>query len=164
MSGVGAQHQNARAERAIQTIMSMARTFLVHVSLRWNEWGTDSLRLWPFAVRHAAWIYNCLPNRITGLTPIERATKQKSKHIDLNRAHVWGCPCYVLDPALQDGKKIPKFNRRRRLGQFVGFSPNHSSLVALVCNLTTGFVSPQYHVVFDDHFYTVLEALPNVRW
>ena len=81
MSGVGMQHQNTRAERAIQTIMSMARTFLVHVSLRWNEWGTDSLKLWPFAVRHAAWIYNCLPNRITGLTPIERGTKQKSKHI-----------------------------------------------------------------------------------
>ena len=88
MSGVGAQHQNARAERSIQTVTAMARTFLVHVSLRWNEWGTDSLRLWPFAVRHAAWIYDRLPNRITGLTPIERGTKQKSNHVDLNRAHV----------------------------------------------------------------------------
>ena len=29
------------------------------------------------------------------------------------------------------------------------------SLVPLVRNPTTGFVSPQYHVVFDDHFYTV---------
>jgi transposase InsO family protein len=28
-SGFGAQHQNARAERAIQTIMYMARTFMV---------------------------------------------------------------------------------------------------------------------------------------
>jgi len=32
-SGVGTQHQNARAERAIQTIMYMARTFMVHASL-----------------------------------------------------------------------------------------------------------------------------------
>ena len=32
-SGVGAQHQNARAERAIQTLMYMARTFMVHASL-----------------------------------------------------------------------------------------------------------------------------------
>ncbi len=31
--GVGAQHQNSKAERAIQTIMYMARTFLVHSSL-----------------------------------------------------------------------------------------------------------------------------------
>jgi hypothetical protein len=28
-------------------------------------------------------------------------------------------------------------------------------LVATVCHLTTGFVSPQFHVVFDDHFHTV---------
>jgi hypothetical protein len=32
-SGVGAQDQNSTAERAIQTIMYMARTFLVHLSL-----------------------------------------------------------------------------------------------------------------------------------
>eukprot|EP00956_Cyclotella_meneghiniana_P011178 scaffold15697_cov40-Cyclotella_meneghiniana.AAC.6 len=29
-SGVGAQHQNAEAERAIQTVMYMARTFMIH--------------------------------------------------------------------------------------------------------------------------------------
>jgi transposase InsO family protein len=32
-SGVGVQHQNSKAERAIQTIMYMAHTFLVHSSL-----------------------------------------------------------------------------------------------------------------------------------
>jgi hypothetical protein len=36
-SGVGAQHQNARAERAIQTIMYMARCFMVHSSLHWTD-------------------------------------------------------------------------------------------------------------------------------
>ncbi len=37
-SGDGAQHQNACcAERAIQTIMYMARTFMVHASLHWTE-------------------------------------------------------------------------------------------------------------------------------
>ena len=41
------------------------------------------------------------------------------------------------------------------MGQFVGFSEQHSSLVALVRNLETGHVSPQYHVVFDDKFETV---------
>ena len=35
-SGVGAQHQNARAELAIQTIMYMARTFMIHSSLHWS--------------------------------------------------------------------------------------------------------------------------------
>ena len=36
-SGVGAKHQNSLAERAIQTIIYMARTFMVHVSLHWCE-------------------------------------------------------------------------------------------------------------------------------
>jgi len=33
--------------------------------------------------------------------------------------------------------------------------PEHASLVALVLNLQTGLVSPQFHVVFDDDFSTV---------
>ncbi len=32
-SGVGAKHQNGRAEQLIQTILSMACTFMIHVSL-----------------------------------------------------------------------------------------------------------------------------------
>jgi hypothetical protein len=36
-SGIGAQHQNARAECAIQTIMYMVQTFMVHASLHWTE-------------------------------------------------------------------------------------------------------------------------------
>ncbi|KAL7475537.1 hypothetical protein ACHAW6_001446, partial [Cyclotella cf. meneghiniana] len=42
-----------------------------------------------------------------------------------------------------------------RVGHFLGFSNQHSSTVALVQNLHTGHVSPQYHVVFDDKFETV---------
>jgi len=59
-SGVGAKHQNSLAERAIQTVMYMARTFMVHVSLYWTEHGVDDLALWGFIVKHAAWawIYN----------------------------------------------------------------------------------------------------------
>ena len=41
------------------------------------------------------------------------------------------------------------------MGQFLGFSRFHSSTVALVQNLHTGYVSPQYHVVFDNKFETV---------
>eukprot|EP00956_Cyclotella_meneghiniana_P015168 scaffold23014_cov71-Cyclotella_meneghiniana.AAC.1 len=61
---------------------------------------------------------------------------------------------YVLDPKLQDGKKLPKWNRHARMGQFLGFSRQHSSTVALV-QIHTGYVSPQYHVVFDGNFQTV---------
>jgi hypothetical protein len=93
--GVGAQHQNAKAERAIQTVMYMARTFMVHASLHWTEHGVDDISLWPFAVKHAVWLYNRVPNRESGLTLMEFITKQKADHSDLLHSHVWGCPAYV---------------------------------------------------------------------
>ncbi len=45
---VGAQHQNACAEWAIQTIMYMARTSMVHSLLHWTDCGSDDLSLWSF--------------------------------------------------------------------------------------------------------------------
>ena len=68
---------------------------------------------------------------------------------------------------------IPKWNRRSRLGQFLGFSQQHLTLVANVRHLTTGYVSPQYHCVFDDLFTTVygvdkpndvMDALVQMLW
>ena len=41
------------------------------------------------------------------------------------------------------------------MGQFLGFSDEHSTLVAMVRNLATNFASPQFHVVFDDKFSTI---------
>ena len=43
---------------------------------------------------------------------------------------------------------------------FLGFSQVHSLLVALVLNVSTGKISPQYYVVFDDKFSTVT-SLPT---
>ena len=157
-SGVGAQHQNGAAERAIQTIFWMARTYMLHVALRWNEYDVDSPKLWPFAVQHATWVYNRVPNIKTGLTPLERISGIKADHRDLLRTHVWGSPCYVLDPKLQNSKKLGKFDKRARLGQYLGFSAEHSSLVAVVRHLSTGHVSPQWHVVFDDKFESVFSS------
>ena len=73
----------------------------------------------------------------------------------LRRARVFGCPTYVLDPKLQDGKKIPKWEARARTGMFLGFSDVHSSTVGLILNIRTGYISPQYHVVYDEKFETV---------
>ena len=133
----------------------MARSFMIHAALNWGEDGSDDLSLWSLALDHASWLYNKIPQRRTGMTPQEVATSCKSDHKDLARTHVWGCPCYVLEPKLQNGQKLPKWNRRARMGQFMGFSRSHSSTVALVQNLHTGYISPQYHVVFDDKFKTV---------
>jgi len=117
--------------------MYMARTFMVHSSLHWAE-------------------YNRLPYSDSGLTPMELLTRSKANHRDILRCHVWGCPVFVLDPKLQNDQKLPKWNRRARMGQFLGFLDEHSSLVANVRNLSTGYISPQFHLVFDDLFETVV--------
>jgi hypothetical protein len=83
----------------------------------------------------------------------------RSPSAELLQTHVFGCPVYVLDASLQDGKKIPKLNPRARLGLFLGFSDLHSSQTPLVMNMETGKISPQFHVIFDDTFQTV-NSLP----
>ncbi|EJK65425.1 hypothetical protein THAOC_13712, partial [Thalassiosira oceanica] len=99
-SGVNAQHQNAKAERAIiGIVMNMARTFMVNVSLNWAGNGVNNVNLWPLAVKHAVWLYNRIPNRTTGLTPLERLTGIKSDHRDLRRTHVWGRSFFSVWPA-----------------------------------------------------------------
>ena len=117
---------------------------MVHTSLHWVSDGADDIRLWAFAVSHAAWLYNRLPNKHLGWkSPLEVSTKTKSDHRNLLRTHIWGCPAFVLEAKLQDGQKIPKFNRRARMGQYLGFSDEHSSLVARIYSLLLNFVSPQ---------------------
>ncbi len=85
-SGVGAQHQNTHAEQAIQTIMYMTRTFMVHSSLHWTDCGLDDLSLWSFAVKHLVWVDNPLPNVKAGYTTLELFTRELSwecwQHVD----------------------------------------------------------------------------------
>ena len=55
-------------------------------------------------------------------------------------------------PLTEAGGKIPKWMPRSRRGQYMGTSPVHAETIALVRNLKTGYISPQYHTVFDDSF------------
>lgn len=151
--GVNAHHQNAMAERSIRTVSEMARALLLHASTRWKG-GIDS-SLWPMAVDYATYIYNRCPNS-HGVAPIDLFTGTTLPRHDLTHIHVWGAPVYVLDPKLQSGKKLPRWEPRSRQGIFVGYSAQHGSNVPLVLNRSTGSISPQFHVVFDDSFSSVL--------
>jgi hypothetical protein len=150
--GVNAHHKNAVAERGIRTVSELARALLLHASTHWPD-GLDGT-LWPMAVDHAVYLYNTLPNR-HGICPADLFTGTTIPRHKLRDLHVWGCPVYVLDPTLQQGKKLPRWQPRSRRGVFLGYSPFHSSDVPLVLNLQTGSISPQFHVVFDDDFSTV---------
>jgi hypothetical protein len=163
--GVNAHHKNAIAERAIRTVSELSRALLLHASSHWPD-GLDGT-LWPMAVDHAVYLYNTLPNS-HGICPADLFTGTTIPRHKLRDLHVWGCPVYVLDPTLQQGKKLPRWQPRSRRGVFLGYSPHHSSDVPLVLNLQTGSISPQFHVVFDDSFSTVaslaVETPPSDFW
>ena len=61
----------------------------------------------------------------------------------------------MLDLVLQEGKRLPKWKKKSRRAIHLGLSQLHGSNVALVLNQITGKISPQYHLVYDDHFSTV---------
>ena len=156
-SGTGAHHQNGIAEWGIKTVVQWARTMVLHVAIHWPEWA--DLELWPFALDYAAYLWNNLPSQDTGLALIKIFSQQKMLSYEhLRWAHVWGCPTYVLDPKLQDGKKLPKWQPRSWWGQFMGVSTSHASTIGLILNTRTGSVTPQYHIVHDDWFATVPNA------
>jgi hypothetical protein len=157
-AGVGAHHHNGVAERAIQTIMAMARTMMLHSAVHWPNVADASL--WPEAVDYATYIYNSMPNRRTGLAPVEILTSTKMSAHKYHDFHVWGCPVYVLDPKMQDGKSLPRWKVRSRRGQFMGISRKHASCAPRVLNLESHYISPQFHVLFDD-FYTSVDADPD---
>ena len=152
LSGPGAHHQNAVAERAIGTIISLARTTMLHAKLRWPK--AISSDLWPQAVDYAVQNYNIGPreNNTSPADMMYRTTTDRKVFADM---HVWGSPVYILNPKMQDGHKIPKFDPRSRRGVFLGLSKRHASNVPVVLNLETNRISAQFHVVVDDWFATV---------
>ena len=152
-AGVGAHHHNAQAERAIRTIMSIARAMMIHAGIHWPDVAKASL--WPMAVSHASFLWNHVPSPATGLSPSDLFTRTRWSQRKFHDLHVWGCPLYVLDKSLQDGKKIPKWKPRSHRAIYVGVSPAHASTVPLALNTSTGSITPQFHVVFDDWFATV---------
>ena len=162
-AGVGAHHHNGIAELSIRTIMTIARTCMLHAAIHWPE--TADAQLWTFAVAYAVHLSNHMPSLSSGLSPHDLFTRTRWPHAKFHGCHVWGCPVYVLDKKIQDGNKLPRWQPRCSRHMFVGLSPKHASTVPLVLNLDTGAISPQFHVVFDDWFATVAsssDSLPPI--
>ena len=58
----------------------------------------------------------------------------------------------------------PKLDARSRAGIYLRQLPIHNRNVALVLNIHTGYVSPQFHVKFDESFRTVLQHKWDATW
>lgn len=153
-SAVGAHHQNGIAERAIRTISDSARAMLIHAMIHWPH--ETSLDLWPFAVEYAVFLYNHMPRRDSLRSPVELFFDSSHDVASvLSAAKCWGCPAYVLEPTLQDGRKLPRWSPRSKLGQFLGRSREHADAVGRIRNIRTNAISAQFHVVYDNYFTTV---------
>jgi len=129
----------------------------MHAVTHWPDQA--DLELWPFTLEYAVYLWNNMPNKDSFIAPLEQFASTKFASFDhLHRMHVFGCLVYILDPKLQDGKKLPKWSPQCQRGQYLGPSLNHSSTIGRTLNLRTGHLSPQYHVVCDNHFSTVSNA------
>jgi hypothetical protein len=127
---------------------------MLHSIIHWPAEARPDL--WPMDLDQAIYLWNNVPQRSTRMAPTELFTETKfSNYNHLQRAHVWGCPVYVLDPMLQDGKKLPKWRPRARRGFYVGVSQRNSTNIGRVLNLQTGHISNQFQCVYDNHFTTV---------
>jgi len=154
MSGIGMHHQNGLAMHAIKTMQDRTHTMMLHLSMHWPD--EYDVCLWPFAMDYAVWLFNHTPQCNSGLAPMEVFCGLHLNCKTLCQAKVFGCPTYILDPKLQDGNKIPKWSLHVHLGQFLGFLHNHSSSIGLIWNLRTNYVvTPQFHVVYNQPFFTV---------
>ena len=163
--GVGAHHQNALAESKIKEICYGGRTVLLHAKRKWPS--VISTILWPFAVQSIVDRHNRLSLDENGKSPLEQFAKT-SDDIRAEDFHTWGCPVFVLEAPNQSGSiGTSKWEPRTRVGIYLGRSPSHAGNVALVLNLQSGLVSPQYHIVVDDEFTTVKyldSATPPPNW
>ena len=75
-SSVGAHHQNGIAERAIQSILSKARTILMHAAIRWPS--MVEMNLWPMAVDYVYHHSHMPPFSVGMLAPIDLLLKTQS--------------------------------------------------------------------------------------
>ena len=155
-------HHNGMAECAIQMIMSIARTMMLHTAIHWPKVADTSL--WPMAVDHAVYLYNHVPNELTGLAPINIFTCTHWTQSKFHDLHVWGCPVYVLDSTIANGKKLPCWKPHSHHSINMGHSPKHATTVPLVLNPAMGAITTTFHVIFDDWFAMVtltMDSLPD---
>jgi hypothetical protein len=61
--------------------------------------------------------------------------------------HGWGCPVYILNKTLSDGKKTPKWKPRSQRCIYIRLSKKHAASI---------------NVVFNDCFATIASSIDNL--
>ena len=139
-SEAGAHGQNKVAERAIQKVVTSAHTMMLHQDLLWLD--QFDMCMWPFMLDQASYLYNHLPTSSSTLIPLKIYTGSKLDKSILRNEKLLGCLAYVLDPKLQDGNKLLKWDPQSRQGQYLGKPSAYASSVGVIRDVRTGHVSP----------------------
>ena len=122
---------------------------------------TDAIttELCPYAIKLTIDDGNSCPED-SSLTALEHFSSTKG-HARVKQYNTFGSPCFILDPKLCQKKSVPKWTPWSRQVVHIGISPQHAVSVALVLNLKTGYISPQFHILFDDDFTTTTARIKN---
>jgi len=113
--------------------------------------------LWPFATAHAVNFLNKVlsHHHKYNCTPEQAFTQTKSIKTN-HKFQTFGCPVYFLKRGIQNDKRIyNKWMPRSRIGAYMGQSRHHASNIALILDIHSGYISPQFHCTFDTHFQTI---------
>ena len=132
---------------------------IIHANHRWSA---VNAHLWPYAIRMAA---DTMNHTLSAKHRFKATAAQvfTRSRVDVNPKD-WMpifCPVYVLKPELQSNSPHGKWKERARTGIYLGRSPCHARSVALVLNIETGRVSPQFHIKFDPTFSSVRPSSGN---
>ena len=129
-----------------------SRNQILNSKSRWSS--AIELNLWPYVLQNANDIRNNLSDKEDSTSPVERYNQgQVTPKIRCH--HTFGCPYYVLNNCLQAGGWQPKWEARASLGINLVTLPRHASSLAIILNLLTVLVSPQFLIQFDNLFETV---------
>ena len=132
-----------------------AWTMLLHAIFYWSK-IIDTI-FWPFAMKAAAERHNALSVIYQNRTPSPNLYGVAIKKFPVKTFHTLFSPVYVLNSRSQiaGGHGPPKWEPRSLIGVYLGQLTFHCGSVVMVFNPSTGRVSPQFHVIFDDYFYNV---------
>ena len=163
-AGVNAHHQNGRAEHRIRMLQELTRTQMIQAAHKWRSLHVPPL--WPYAMRIANHALNNTPNMQNPkrLSPIQLFSSSVINNNPLKDSFPFASPVYVLRKELQQNKPFHKWKDRAKLGAYLGPSPNHARSIALVLDLHTGLVSPQFHVAHDSSYETVKDDKSSHQW
>jgi len=80
---------------------------LLHAAFSWPD--VADLTLWPMVVHHACYIWNFIPNKQSGISPLDMWSKTCQPLANLLKLYLFGFSVYVLDKQLADDKKIGRW-------------------------------------------------------